>query len=59
MGRAEHIDGAREIRVGGRPVTALEDLAGNRVGRVFDVDTFGEVTRQITKEKTTLTFRID
>jgi hypothetical protein len=38
--------------------TALEDLAGNRVGRVFDVDTFREVTTQITKETTSIPFRV-
>jgi hypothetical protein len=38
--------------------TALEDLAGNHVGRAFDVDTFDRVTRSVSKETTSLPFRI-
>jgi hypothetical protein len=38
--------------------TALEDLAGNGVGRTFDVDTFREVTPQIRTETVSLSFRI-
>jgi hypothetical protein len=38
--------------------TTLEDLAGNRVGRVFDVDTFQEVTAQIETETVSIPFRI-
>lgn len=37
---------------------ALEDLAGNRIGRPFDVDTMTSPTDRITKQSTTLTFRI-
>ena len=35
---------------------ALEDLAGNRVGRPFDVDTFNTITRDIPAESVTLEF---
>ena len=38
--------------------TALEDLAGNRVGRAFDVDTFREVTKEIQTETVSVAFRI-
>jgi hypothetical protein len=38
--------------------TTLEDLAGNRVGRAFDVDKFQEVTRQIQTETISIPFRI-
>jgi hypothetical protein len=38
--------------------TTLEDLAGNRVGRPFDVDTFREVTRQIETPTVSVPFRI-
>jgi hypothetical protein len=38
--------------------TTLEDLAGNHVGRAFDVDTFERVTRSLPKETTSLPFRI-
>jgi hypothetical protein len=38
--------------------TALEDLAGNRVGRAFDVDTFERVTRHVEHETVSLPFRI-
>jgi hypothetical protein len=37
---------------------ALEDLAGNRIGRPFDVDTMTNPTERITKQSTALTFRI-
>jgi hypothetical protein len=37
---------------------ALEDLAGNRVGRVFDVDTFGRISKEITQETVSVPFRI-
>lgn len=37
----------------------LEDLAGNRVGRPFDVDVFNPVTRKITGETVVLPFRIE
>jgi hypothetical protein len=38
--------------------TALEDVAGNRIGRAFDVDTFTEVTRKITAQTVLLPFRV-
>jgi hypothetical protein len=38
--------------------TSLEDLAGNRVGRPFDVDTFREVTKQIERPTVSVPFRI-
>jgi hypothetical protein len=38
--------------------TALEDLAGNHVGRAFDVDTFARVTRSISRDTTSVPFRI-
>jgi hypothetical protein len=38
--------------------TSLEDLAGNRVGRAFDVDTFHEVTQQIQTQSVSVHFRI-
>ena len=37
--------------------TALEDLAGNRVGRAFDVDTFEPITRSLAGETVSLPFR--
>jgi hypothetical protein len=37
---------------------ALEDQAGNRIGRPFDVDIFNDVTERISKEITTLSFRV-
>ncbi len=37
---------------------ALEDLAGNRVGRPFDVDLFDRVTERITAQTTTLPFNV-
>ena len=38
--------------------TTLEDLAGNHVGRAFDVDVFNPVTRTISRDTTSLPFRI-
>jgi hypothetical protein len=38
--------------------TALEDLAGNKVGRAFDVDVFEKVTRTVTRETVSLPFRL-
>ena len=37
---------------------ALEDLAGNRIGRPFDVDMIDNPTQRITKATTLLPFRI-
>jgi len=37
---------------------ALEDLAGNRIDRPFDVDTMTNPTERITKKSTSLSFRI-
>jgi hypothetical protein len=37
--------------------TALEDLAGNRVGRAFDVDTFDPISRRPSREVVSLPFR--
>ena len=37
---------------------ALEDLAGNRIGRPFDVDTMTSPAGRITNQSTSLTFRI-
>ena len=37
---------------------ALEDLAGNRIGRPFDVDKMTNPAERITKQSTSLTFRI-
>ena len=37
---------------------ALEDLAGNRIGRAFDVDTMTNPTERITRQSTSLIFRI-
>jgi len=37
---------------------ALEDLAGNRIGRPFDVDLFERVTERITQQTTTLAFEL-
>ena len=45
--------GAHEIVV----PTNLEDLAGNKVGRPFDVDVFEKVTRTLERETVSLTFR--
>jgi len=38
--------------------TALEDLAGNRIGRAFDVDTFERVTRKVERTTISLPFRV-
>jgi hypothetical protein len=38
--------------------TSLEDLAGNHVGRAFDVDTFDHVTDHVEKKIVTLPFRV-
>jgi hypothetical protein len=38
--------------------TALEDLAGNRIGRPFDVDLFEPIQRRITREELSLPFEI-
>jgi hypothetical protein len=38
--------------------TALEDLAGNHVGRAFDVDVFDKVTRVAPKETVLVPFRV-
>lgn len=37
---------------------ALEDLAGNRIGRLFDVDMFDRVSRTIERRATTLSVRV-
>lgn len=37
--------------------TALEDLAGNKVGRAFDVDVFDQVTRKVEREVLSLPVR--
>ena len=37
---------------------ALEDLAGNRIGRPFDVDTLVSPAERITQPTTALSFRI-
>jgi len=36
----------------------LEDLAGNRIGRAFDVDTFKRVSKEITRQTVELRFRV-
>jgi hypothetical protein len=38
--------------------TALEDLAGNRVGRPFDVDTFDPITVKVSREAESIPFRL-
>jgi hypothetical protein len=38
--------------------TTLEDLAGNKVGRAFDVDVFEKITRKVERETVSLGFRI-
>jgi hypothetical protein len=38
--------------------TALEDLAGNRVGRPFDVDTFNRITVRTKRGALAVPFRI-
>ena len=37
--------------------TILEDLAGNKIGRPFDVDTFEKITRTVVGETVSLSFR--
>jgi len=39
-------------------LTILEDLAGNRIGRAFEVDQFEQVDRQAEPERITLPFRV-
>lgn len=39
--------------------TTLEDLAGNHINRPFDVDTFDPITRSVSTETVTLTFRVN
>jgi hypothetical protein len=39
--------------------TALEDLAGNRIGRAFDVDTFDRVSERLSRKTITLPFEIN
>lgn len=39
--------------------TALEDLAGNRVGRLFDVDTFERITTRAPRGTVRLPFRVE
>lgn len=46
--------GRYELRIG----TALEDLAGNKVGRPFDIDVFERVKRRITSDSVSLPFRV-
>jgi hypothetical protein len=38
--------------------TSLEDLAGNQIGRLFDVDVFAPVTSQIRRKAVSLRFRV-
>jgi hypothetical protein len=38
--------------------TGLEDLAGNRIGRAFDVDTFERVSERISRKSVSLSFRV-
>ncbi|SPF41386.1 conserved exported hypothetical protein [Candidatus Sulfopaludibacter sp. SbA4] len=37
--------------------TTLEDLAGNHIGRAFDVDTFDPITKSLPRETVSLPFR--
>jgi hypothetical protein len=37
--------------------TTLEDLAGNHIGRAFDVDTFDPITRSLPRDTVSLPFR--
>ena len=46
--------GVHRLRVG----TALEDVAGNKVDRAFDVDVFERVKKSIRKEIKTLPFTV-
>ena len=47
-------DGARTMKID----TALEDLAGNKVGRPFEVDTFDRVTRRVNREVISIPLKI-
>jgi hypothetical protein len=38
--------------------TALEDLAGNRIGQAFDVDIFEKVSEHLTSKTISLPFRV-
>jgi hypothetical protein len=38
--------------------TTLEDLAGNHIGRAFDVDTFDPITRTVTRDTVPVAFRV-
>ena len=38
--------------------TSLEDLAGNRIGKPFDVDTFDRVSERISSKSVSLPFRV-
>lgn len=38
--------------------TTLEDLAGNHIGRAFDVDTFDPITKSLPRDTVSLPFRI-
>jgi len=38
--------------------TALEDLAGNHIGRAFDVDTFEKVSEHLVRKTVSLPFRV-
>ena len=38
--------------------TRLEDVCGNRVGRPFEVDFFGPITREIRIETVTIPFNV-
>lgn len=38
--------------------TALEDVAGNRVGKPFDVDVFDKITTKITRQFESIPFRV-
>lgn len=46
--------GAHRIRV----ATTIEDLAGNNIGKPFDVDVFEGVQRRITTERVTIPFEV-
>lgn len=46
--------GVYEVRVD----TALEDLAGNKVGRPFDVDTFDRIERRVQRKYESLRFTV-
>ena len=38
--------------------TAIEDLAGNRIGRAFDIDTFEPVSERVIRKTVSLPFRV-